>query len=112
MANNSPVVDANSGHNSTINFFLFCSIWTLLALAYLILAPDRFPDAAHKFGILFAEFVTMIFWFAGFIAMAVLWTDIGCGSHSGPCGAGTAAIVFGAFEWYVFPLSIRLAEKL
>ena len=94
-----PVVDGTRGSFSTINFFLFAAIWTILALAYLILSPTHYPDAAHKFGILGAEFVTMIFWFAGFIAMAVLWTDFHCGSTGGVCGAGTAAIVFGSFEW-------------
>ena len=41
----------------------------------------------------------MIFWFAAWVAVAALWGDIGCGSRGGACGAGTAAIVFGAIEW-------------
>jgi len=41
----------------------------------------------------------MIFWFAAWVAVAALWGDIGCRSRSGTCGAGTAAIVFGAIEW-------------
>ncbi|KAJ9641827.1 hypothetical protein H2199_005040 [Coniosporium tulheliwenetii] len=57
-----------------IVFLLFTSIWTLLALIYLIVAPARFPQYAHKFGILGVEAVTMLFWFAGFIAAAV-WVD-------------------------------------
>ncbi|KAJ9666104.1 hypothetical protein H2201_003782 [Coniosporium apollinis] len=57
---------------SSISFLLFTSIWTLLALIYLIVAPARFPQYAHKFGILGVEAVTMLFWFAGFIAAAVL----------------------------------------
>lgn len=44
----------------------------------------------------------MIFWFAGWIAMAAFWGDIRCGSKGGPCGAGTAAIVFGVVEWLTF----------
>ncbi|TVY85597.1 hypothetical protein LAWI1_G008674, partial [Lachnellula willkommii] len=87
---------------SQANFLLFCSIWTILILAYLVLAPVRFPRAAHKYGILAAEAVTMIFWFAGFIALAVLLGDLGCGSHWGVCRAAEAAVVFGAFEWWVF----------
>ena len=62
-------------------------------MAYLVFTPLHYPVAAHKFGILAAEFLTMIFWFAGFIAVAVLWTDIHCGSQGGACGAGTAATV-------------------
>jgi hypothetical protein len=87
---------------SSVNFLIFTSVWTLLAVAYLVIAPMRFPAAAHKFGILAAEFITMIFWFAGFIAVASLLGDIECGrSHWGPCNASIAGDVFAAFEWYV-----------
>ncbi|EHK96172.1 hypothetical protein M7I_8129 [Glarea lozoyensis 74030] len=53
------------------SFLLFCAIWTLLALTYLILTPLRFPRFAHKYAILAVDAVTMIFWFAGFVAFAV-----------------------------------------
>lgn len=58
----------------------------------------RFPAAAHKFAILAVEAVTMIFWFAGFIALAAMTGGWGCGSF-GPCRAAIAAAVFGAIEW-------------
>ena len=80
---------------------LFCSVWTLLAVAYLVLTPSRFPQAAHKYAILGVEAITMIFWFAAWVAVASLWGDLRCGSRGGTCGAGTAAIVFSAFIWYV-----------
>jgi len=80
---------------------LFCSVWTILALAYLIITPGRFPDAAHKYGILGVEVLTMIFWFAGWIAMAALLGDYGCNQHWGVCRASTAATIFAAFEWCV-----------
>jgi hypothetical protein len=42
----------------------------------------------------------MIFWFAGFIALAVLLTAVGCtGAYGGYCGAAIAGDVFAAFEW-------------
>lgn len=82
---------------------LFTSIWTLLAVAYLTLAPTRFPRAAHKFAIAGIEFLTMLFWFAAFIAVAVLWRDIywGWAGHGTVHNIGIAAIVFGAFLWSV-----------
>ncbi|RFU29533.1 hypothetical protein B7463_g6807, partial [Scytalidium lignicola] len=94
---------------SEANFMLFCSIWTILALAYLIFSPIHFPTTAHKFGILAAEFVTMIFWFAGFIALAVLLTDVGCGDSWSICRAAEAACVFGAFEWVLFAATTIMA---
>ncbi|KAF2645311.1 hypothetical protein P280DRAFT_465161 [Massarina eburnea CBS 473.64] len=87
---------------SSIDFMLFCSVWTILAVAYLVLAPSRFPAAAHKFAIFGVEAITMIFWFAGWIAVASLWGDLRCGSLPGSCGAGTAAIVFSAVIWLAF----------
>ncbi|KAF1923856.1 uncharacterized protein M421DRAFT_95813 [Didymella exigua CBS 183.55] len=88
----------------SLNFMLFTSIWTLLAVAYLTLAPTRFPRAAHKFAIAGVEFLTMLFWFAAFIAVAVLWRDIywGWSGHGTAHNVGVAAIVFGAFLWLLF----------
>lgn len=93
---------------SEVNFLLFTSIWTFLALAYLIITPGRFPEAAHKYGILAAEIITMIFWFAGFIATAVLLTDTGCRRGS-VCRSLQAATVFGAFEWALFTATTIMA---
>lgn len=100
---------------SQINFLIFAAVWSLLALAYLTIAPARYPTAAHKFGILAAEVVTMIFWFSGFIALAVLLTDVGCsarnaGSHWGPCRAAIAGDVFAAFEWILFCATTLMAS--
>ncbi|KAF2249324.1 hypothetical protein BU26DRAFT_564978 [Trematosphaeria pertusa] len=108
------IVDATTGpwyswSPDSVNFMLFTSVWTLLAVAYLVLAPARFPAAAHKYAIAGVEAVTMIFWFAAWVAVAALWGDIGCGSRSGVCGAGTAAIVFGAFIWLAFVATTIIA---
>ena len=81
---------------------LFCAVWTILALVYLVLTPGMFPTAAHKFGILAVEILTMIFWFAAWIALASLLGDVGCNQAWGVCRAATAATVFAAFEWYVY----------
>ncbi|KAI9689384.1 MAG: hypothetical protein M1822_010035 [Bathelium mastoideum] len=92
---------------SEINFLIFASVWSILALIYLVVAPWKFPVAAHKFGILAAEAVTMIFWFAGFIALAVFLSDRVCFGHV--CSAAKAAAAFAAFEWAVFAATTALA---
>jgi len=97
------------GSPAEANFLLFCSVWTIVALAYLTIAPVRFETAAHKFGILAAEFLTMIFWFAGFIALAVLLTGVRC-RRWGPCQAAKAATVFAAFEWLLFAATTVMAS--
>ncbi|KAK2623540.1 hypothetical protein QTJ16_007094 [Diplocarpon rosae] len=93
---------------SWINFLLFCAVWTLLALVYLLLAPIWFPALAHKLAILGVDALTMIFWFAGFVATAVKLDNTDCGSY-GPCKATVAGDVFGAFEWVLFAITTALA---
>lgn len=88
---------------------LFTSVWTLLAVAYLVLVPTRFPKAAHKYAIAGVEFLTMLFWFAAFVAVAVRWGNEAwgyVGRRGTFYGAGVAAIVFSAFLWYVLLLSV------
>lgn len=43
----------------------------------------------------------MIFWFAGWIAMAAMLGDWGCNQRWGVCRASTAATIFAAAEWYI-----------
>lgn len=82
-----------------VNFIIFDSVWTLLALAYLVVVPWRFSDtkAHHKFVILGVEALTMLFWFAGFVALAVFLTGRRC--DGSVCSAAEASTVFAAFEW-------------
>lgn len=85
---------------SQTNFLLFTSVWTsALAVPYLALSPRFLPTAAHKFGILAAEAVTMIFWLAAFLATAVFLSSLAF-CRGIVCGAARGAVVFGAFEWY------------
>ncbi|KAG4442556.1 hypothetical protein IFR05_001968 [Cadophora sp. M221] len=98
---------------SEVSFLIFASVWTLLALVYLLLAPAKFPQFAHKFAILGVEAVTMIFWFAGFIALADLLSDARCGSSYGrresTCRSSIAGDVFAAFEWVLFSITTGVA---
>lgn len=88
----------NRGKHSTLSFVLFTSVWSLLVLIYLVLAPTRFPDAAHKFAILGVEFVTMVFWFGGFIAFADLMSPAPRYTNE-ITRVAQAAVAFSAFAW-------------
>ena len=61
------------GAPSEVSFLLFCSIWTLIAIAFLLVVSVKFAStiASHAYALLAVEAVTMLFWFAGFIALAV-----------------------------------------
>ncbi|RMJ23294.1 hypothetical protein PHISP_05844 [Aspergillus sp. HF37] len=94
---------------STVDFMLFNGIWsTFLATPFLTLAPVYFSAIGHRFLVLAVEVLTMIFWFAGFIALAAsLPPTRAC--HWIVCSELQAATVFGAFEWALFTCTTILA---
>jgi hypothetical protein len=117
-ANTPPtVVDLYNGPYSglsphSVNFMLFTSIWTLLAVAYLVLTPTRFPKLAHKYAIGAVEFLTMLFWFAAFVAVASRWGRSYWYGYYGTnrfYEVGVAAIVFSALLWLTFVATTVLA---
>ncbi|KAI4716476.1 hypothetical protein E4T48_07350 [Aureobasidium sp. EXF-10727] len=98
----------HNGSPSSINFLVFSSVWTLLALIYLSLTSWKLERFAHPWIVCGVESLTMLFWFAGFIAAAVFLSDlITCAGHA--CSAARAATVFAAFEWVLFAVTTALA---
>ncbi|KAI5787156.1 membrane-associating domain-containing protein [Geopyxis carbonaria] len=90
-------------------FLVFTSVWTFLVLAYLLLTPMFYPDLHNRWAVVGLESITMIFWFAGFVAMAnsidhVICIGTGCRLTS----SAKAAAVFGAFQWIAWATSLGL----
>ncbi|KAI4100828.1 MAG: hypothetical protein L6R37_005227 [Teloschistes peruensis] len=85
---------------SQANFLLFTSIWTIFpTLVYLFLAPRFLSRGGHfKFADAIIDGITALFWFAGFIALAVWYHGLDF-CFGKVCGTIVAACVFGAFEW-------------
>ncbi|KAK5659262.1 hypothetical protein OQA88_1354 [Cercophora sp. LCS_1] len=81
-------------------FMMFNTIWTLLVLAYIALAPRYFNQFFIFLAALALEAVTTIFWFAGSIALAANWASPRCGSSY--CHTINAAVAFGFFIWALF----------
>lgn len=81
-----------------VNFMLFNSIWSLLVLAYIGLTPLYMTSIFHRLAALGLEAVTMIFWFAGSVALAVFIGVPRCHGNSW-CGSIQAAVAFGFFLW-------------
>ncbi|KAL9031642.1 MAG: hypothetical protein Q9196_000356 [Gyalolechia fulgens] len=95
---------------SRINFMLFNSVWTLFpALPYLALGPRFLPlSANNKIIHLAVDALTALFWFAGFIALAVWYDDLFyCPGKI--CRTIVASCVFGAFEWLLFTATTVLS---
>ncbi|KAJ5319380.1 uncharacterized protein N7506_012084 [Penicillium brevicompactum] len=95
--------------SDTVNFVLFLGCWTaFVAVPYLALSPIFFPRLAHHLVIPAVEVITMIFWFAGFIAIgAQLPPPRYC--HTSACSSLQAATIFGAFEWAMFAVTTFFA---
>jgi len=89
------------GTPSVLAFMLFNSIWSLIILAYLFLTPLYYARFFHGVVALALEWITMIFWFAGSIALAAWWGSPRCDGNT-YCGSTEAAIAFGFFLWALF----------
>jgi hypothetical protein len=83
-----------------INFIIFSPSWTILAIPVLVAGPMFFPLVANKSVVLAIEFFTMLYWLAGFIAMAVFLSDRIC--FGTVCSVAKAGTAIAAFEWIVF----------
>jgi hypothetical protein len=72
--------------------------------------PMRFSEtkANHAGVIAGVEGLTMVFWFAGFLALAIWLGNRVCFGHV--CSAAKAATAFGAFAWYVTQLRDPILE--
>ena len=77
---------------------IFNSIWSLLVLAYVGIVPIYLTRMFHKLVALGVTAVTMLFWFAGAIALAAQFGG-DCGPLNVWCGVMNAAIAFGFFLW-------------
>lgn len=74
----------------------------MVVTIYLLVASLKFPKLAPVIVVLALNAVTMLFWFAAFIALAVWKSNHFSGCHVRFCDTIVAGIVFGAFEWWVF----------
>jgi hypothetical protein len=97
---------------SSFSFLLFAPLFSLLSIAYLELAPRRFPKMSHPFASLGVEFANTVFYFAGFIACAAYLGSLSfCIGHV--CRAGRTVAVMAAFEFVAWiATTILLAKSL
>lgn len=102
--------DLNLSPNE-LNFMIFCSVWTWLALVYLMVVPQFLPSLHNRYAVLACEAVTTIFWFSSWIALAVFVGDFVGACRLNPCGAMKAAVALGAFEWLLWCFSLALVVR-
>jgi hypothetical protein len=109
------------GGYGSLGFLLFCGIWAILSLIYLLVAPSVLAGFHNVYIILVLEFLNMIFFFAGFIAVAaaigtfncdLLDDEFGFGSDlKTGCQTTKAATAFGAFSWLLWLVTLILVVR-
>lgn len=95
---------------SQAGFVVFVCVWSFLALLYLGLAPTYSPDWHNKWAVVGVEGLSVIFWFAGFVAIAAWLGDLTF-CYGTVCGCARATTVFGAFSWIAWSISFALVIK-
>ncbi|KAF2033507.1 hypothetical protein EK21DRAFT_58428 [Setomelanomma holmii] len=92
---------------SEVNFLIFAPSWTVLALVPLIAMPWRFShllsSSLAKWGLLTLEGLTMLFWFGGFVALAVFLSDRIC--FGTVCDVARASTAISAFNWVAWAIT-------
>ena len=93
----------------TPGFALFTSCWTLCFVLYLLLTSDsastrkKWPIGrffSHELAFAF-DFLSAVFWFSGFIALALYSQTLHCGYiGKSACGTTITSIVVGLCAWY------------
>ncbi|KAF2688594.1 hypothetical protein K458DRAFT_400752 [Lentithecium fluviatile CBS 122367] len=93
-----------------VNFMIFSPVWSLLALAALIVVPWKMPYVAQnsgpKIGLLVLELVTTLYWFGGFIALAVFLNDRIC--FGTVCSVAKAGTAISALNWVAWMATLVL----
>jgi len=93
-----------------INFLLFSAVWTLLSLTYVVVATMprfQYSRLANSYAILAVDALTMTFWFAGFVALAVFLSAIVC--FGNVCNVAKAGVAFAALQWLLFAATTGFA---
>jgi hypothetical protein len=92
---------------SEVNFLIFAPSWTVLALGALIAVPLKFShllaSKGARMGLLALEGLTMMYWFAGFIALAVFLSDRIC--FGTVCDVARASTAISAVNWLVWAVT-------
>ncbi|KAL2753774.1 hypothetical protein ACRALDRAFT_1065018 [Sodiomyces alcalophilus JCM 7366] len=95
---------------SEFTFLIFAPTWTLVSLAYLELTPRLAPRASHPYAALTFEFLNMVFYFSGFVALAVfLGRVVFCSGAE--CIAARIAVVAASVEFVLWTVTFGLMVK-
>ncbi|KAH6656660.1 membrane-associating domain-containing protein [Truncatella angustata] len=94
-------VDTLTSSPSQVNWLLFCSLFTIISLAYLEGVSRFMPKFHHPLAVVGLELANVLFYFAGFIALSVFISKL-LFCRGSVCGSARADVAFGAFEFLLW----------
>jgi hypothetical protein len=99
------------GAPSAFNFLLFAPAFSLVSIAYLVLGPRYLPARwTHPYALLVAEATNALFYFSGFIALAVFLINL-LFCNGTVCAVGRATSVVAAAEFITWMGSTLIRAK-
>lgn len=75
------IAEASAGNPSVVNFTMFCSVFGMLSLIYLIPATIKEDLAFHPIILITVDALNTIFFFCGAVALAAELGVHSCGSR-------------------------------
>lgn len=103
-------VDTLTTSPSQINLLLFASLYTIVSVLYLELAPRFVPKISHPMAAFGLTTSNALFHFAGFIALSVFMSKL-LFCRGSVCGSAQASIAFGAMEFLLWTASAIFTGK-
>jgi len=94
-------VDTLTTSPSQINFLVFVPVFSFLSMIYLEVVPRFMQKASHPYAHLAFEVLNALFYFAGFISLAVFIGKL-LFCRGSVCAAARADAVFAAFNWLLW----------
>jgi len=89
--------DTSIASPNQINFLIFVPVWSFITIAYLEITPIYAKRASHPYAHFALEIVTTIFYFAGFIALAVFLSKL-LYCRGSVCASARAAAIFSSLS--------------
>ncbi|KAK2003098.1 hypothetical protein LX36DRAFT_165861 [Colletotrichum falcatum] len=103
-------VDTMTSSPSQINFLVFVPLFSFISIAYLEVVPKFAPRASHPWAAVGFEALNVLFYFSGFVALAVFLSKL-LFCRGAVCGAARADTVFAAFQFVLWSGTTLLMFK-
>jgi len=99
--------DTLTASPSQINFLIFVPVWSFITIAYLEITPLYAKRASHPYAHFALEIITTIFYFSGFIALAVFLSKL-LYCRGSVCASARAAAIFSSISCATWVLTTIL----